>query len=60
MEENLKPSDDETPQIRRKVYPMWQRPICGTRTWVTSKKRHLFTKKHRDVLYITSERFEMR
>ena len=60
MEESLKQSDEETPPIPRRVYPMWQRPTCGTRTWVTNKKRHLFTKKHRDVLYITTERFEMR
>ena len=45
---------------QRRVYPMWQCPICGTRTWITNKRRHLNTKKHRDVLYITSERFEIR
>ena len=60
MEENSGQSDEETPQIPRRVYPMWQCPICGTRTWVTNEKRHLYTKKHRDVLYITTERFEMR
>ena len=60
MEENSGQSDEETPQIPRRVYPVWQCPICGTRTWVTNKKRHLYTKKHRDVLYITRERFEMR
>jgi len=60
MEKSLNQSDEETPQIPRGVYPTWQGPICGTRTWATNKKRHLFTKKHRDVLYITSERFEMR
>ena len=38
---------------------MWQCPICGTRAWVTNKKRHLYTKKHKGVLYITTERFEM-
>ena len=37
-----------------------QCPICGTRTWITNKKRHLDTKKHKEVLYITTERFEMR
>lgn len=44
----------------RRIYPMWLCPICGTRTWITNKKRHLDTKKHKDVLYITTERFEMR
>ena len=60
MEENSGQSDEETPLIPRRASPMWQCPICGTRTWVTNKKRHLYTKKHRDVLYITTERFEMR
>ena len=46
--------------LQRRVYPMWQCPICGTRTWITNKRRHLDTKKHKDVLYITSERFEIR
>ena len=60
MEENSEQSDEETPQIPRRVYPMWQCPFCGTRTWATNKKGHLYTKKHKDVLYITTERFEMR
>ena len=60
MEENSRQSDEETPQIPRRVYSMWQCPICGTRTWVTSERRHLYTKKHRNVLYIATERFEMR
>ena len=61
MEENLRKSADNTPRIMpRRLYPMWQCPICGTRTWVTNKNRHLYTKKHKDVLYITTERFEMR
>ena len=60
MEENSKQSDEETPQIPRRMYPMWQRPICGTRAWATNKRRHLFTKKHKDVLYMTTERFEVR
>ena len=60
MEDNLRKSADSTPQIStRRVYPMWQCPICGTRTWVTNKKRHLYAKKRKDVLYITTERFEM-
>ena len=60
MEENSGHADGETPQIPRRVHPMWQCPICGTRTWVTNKKRQLHTKKHKDVLYITTECFEMR
>ena len=60
MEENLRKNDDNTPQIKpRRVYPMWQCPICGTRTRVTNKKRHLYTKKRKDVIYITTECFEM-
>ena len=65
MEELSGETSGNTTQIeprteQRRVYPMWQCPICGTRTWITNKGRHLNTKKHRDVLYITSERFEIR
>ena len=61
MEDNLGKSGENSPRTKpRRVYSMWQCPICGTRTWVTNKKRHLYTKKHKDVLYITTERFEMR
>ena len=65
MEELSGETSERTTQIAprtvpRRVYPMWQCPICGTRTWITNKKRHLNTKKNRDVLYITSERFEIR
>ena len=64
MEENSQESNQKHTQIKehagpRRVFPMWQCPVCGTRTWITNKKRHLQTKKHRDVLYITTERFEM-
>ena len=63
MEELSWETSESTTQIEprtEQVYPMWQCPICGTRTWITNKRRHLNTKKHRDVLYITSERFEIR
>ena len=65
MEELSWETSESTTQIEprtevRRVYPMWQCPICGTRTWITNKKRHLDTKKHKEVLYITTERFEMR
>ena len=65
MEESSEETSESTTLIKprtvaRRVYPMWQCPICGTRTWITNKRRHLDTKKHRDVLYITSERFEIR
>ena len=65
MEELSWETSESTTQIeprteQGRVYPMWQCPICGTRTWITNKRRHLNTKKHRDVLYITSERFEIR
>ena len=65
MEELSGETSESTTQIEpstgpRRVYPMWQCPICGTRTWITNKRRHLDTKKHMDVLYITSERFEIR
>jgi rubredoxin len=61
MEEN----SEEIAEIRpltqaKRIYRMWLCPICGTRTWITNKKRHLETKKHKDVLYITTERFEIR
>ena len=61
MEDNLRKGADNTPQIKpRRVYHTWQCPICGARTWVTNKRRHLRTKKHSDVLYISTERIEMR
>ena len=65
MEELSGETSESTTQIepsteQRRVYPMWQCPICGTHTWITNKRRHLDTKKHKDVLYITSERFEIR
>ena len=44
----------------KRVYPKWMCPVCGTKTCITNKKRHLETKKHRDVVYISTERFEMR
>ncbi len=44
----------------RRIFPMWQCPICGTRTWIPNKKRHLDTQKNKDELYVTIERFEMR
>ena len=65
MEELSGESSENTTHIKpntgaRRIFPMWQCPICGTRTWITNKKRHLDTKKHKEVLYITTERFEMR
>lgn len=65
MEENLEEINEIFANIQprnapRRTYLMWVCPICGTRTWITNKKRHLNTKKHKDVLYITTERFEMR
>jgi hypothetical protein len=65
MEESSEETSESTTQIvpstvARRVYPTWQCPICGTRTWITNRRRHLDTKKHRGVLYITSERFEIR
>jgi rRNA maturation endonuclease Nob1 len=64
MEELSGESSENTTQIKpntgaRRIFPRWQCPICGTRTWITNKKRHLDTKKHKEVLYITTERFEM-
>ena len=61
MEENSKEINHIQPQKEHnRVYQLWLCPICGTRTWITNKKRHLDTKKHKDVLYVTSERFEIR
>ena len=60
MEENSREIAEIRPPTQpKRVYRMWLCPICGTRTWITNKKRHLETKKHKDVVYITSERFEM-
>ncbi len=44
----------------RIIFPMWQCHICGTRTWITNNRRRLDTKKHKDVLYVTTERSEIR
>ena len=65
MEELSGESSENTTHIKpntgpRRIFPMWHCPICGTRTWITNKKRHLDTKKHKDVLYVTTECFEMR
>ncbi len=46
----------------RIIFPMWQCPRCGTRTWLTNqnrRKRHLDAKKRKDALYVTTERFEI-
>ena len=60
MEENSEEIAEVWPIAQpKRVYRMWLCPICGTRTWITNKKRHLETKKHKGVVYITSERFEM-
>ena len=50
MEELSGESRENTTHIKpntgaRRIFPMWQCPICGTRTWITNKKRHLDTKK---------------
>ena len=64
MEELSGESSENTTQIKQhtgamRIFPMWQCPICGTRTWTTRKKRRLDTNKHKDMLYVTTERFEM-
>ncbi len=65
MEELSGESDENTTHIKpntgpRRIFSMWRCPICGTRTWITNKRRHLDTKKLKDVFYITTERFDMR
>ncbi len=51
MEESSEESNRKpTQSVPKRVYPMWLCPICGTRTWVTNKRRHLRTRKHNDVL----------
>ncbi len=74
MEENLAESRENQPRAssfelfgqecprheQKRIYPKWMCPVCGTKTWITNKKRHLETKKHKDVVYISTERFEMR
>ena len=44
---------------KKRLYASWLCPVCGTKTWITNKQRHLQTKKHKDVVYVTTERFEM-
>ena len=58
MEENSAQSSENQP--KKRVYPKWMCPICGTKTWITNKQRHLQTQKHKDVVYISTERFEMK
>ena len=41
------------------VFPRWQCPVCGTMVYASNRKRHMGTKKHRDALYVLTERFEM-
>ncbi len=65
MEENSQESNEKHTYTKeqtgpRRLFPRWQCPMCGTRTWITNKNRHLRTKKHNDVVYISTERFEMR
>ena len=65
MEENITESHGKTALLEqeaapKRIYPIWLCPVCGTKTWITNKKRHLNTKKHKDVVYITHEKFEMR
>ena len=43
----------------RHLFPMWQRPVCGTRIWITHGKRHLNTRKHLGAQYVLKEKFEM-
>ncbi len=55
MEELSGETSESTTQIEprtepRIVYPLGQCTICWTRTWITNKKRHLDTRKHKDVL----------
>ena len=61
MEESSEESSRKpTQNTQKRVYPTWLCPICGTRSWVTNKRRHLCTRKRIDVLYISTERFEKR
>ena len=38
---------------------MWQCPVCGTRVWVSNRRRHLRTRKHLDAQYVMQEKFEI-
>ena len=59
-ESSAESSRNPTQNVPKRVCPMWLCPICGTRIWVTSERRRLRPRKRIDVLYISTERFEMR
>ena len=56
-EENLSEGNEQTGP--KHVFPRWQCPVCGTMVYASNRKRHMGTKKHRDALYVLTERFEM-
>ena len=62
MSENQANTDEESPKEQtgpRHLFPMWQRPVCGARIWITNRKRHLSTRKHLDAQYVLKEKFEI-
>ena len=62
MEENQANMHDESPKEQtgpKRIFSMWQPPVCGARIWITNRKRHLSTRKHLDAQYVLEEKFEM-
>ena len=67
MEELEKPISDDDNSVEatksqtgpKHIYPRWECPVCGARSWASNKKRHLKTKKHTDAQYVLTDRFEI-
>ena len=57
MEENQ--GDKGAENVVKPKGPMWQCPVCGTRVWVSNRRRHLRTRKHLDAQYVMQEKFEI-
>ena len=54
-EKEEKPTD----KTARAVLKQWQCPICGSRIWLSNKKKHTRSKKHNDANYVLSEKLEI-
>ena len=56
MEEIVEKPTEKEAQVGKNK---WHCPICGTRIWLSNKKRHTRSKKHNDANYVMSEKFEI-
>ena len=62
MEENQANMHEESPKEQtgpKHIFPMWQRPVCGARIWITNRRRHLNTREHLGAQYVLKEKFDM-